>query len=197
MYPKLHYTVPYTTGPESWDLGQQDLSRIQPWPADGSVMLYVVHVFSYFVVACIVCSCLYINCSVCACVRIFLILCWDVWLSEPFSRGEICTLCSMNKDSIVTSRLPPPQARKKLYRHSHKQGRQDDCGESVFLPYHESPFDPAFDGTSQAVLEWLRKLEMVCKLRGITGLHSIVPLQLTGGSLSGYQQLTGSDKKYE
>lgn len=31
---------------------------------------------------------------------------------------------------------------------------------------------PEFDGTSQAVVEWLRKLELVCKLRGNTGLQT-------------------------
>lgn len=57
---------------------------------------------------------------------------------------------------------------------------------------------PEFDGASQAVEEWLEKLELVCKLRGITELHTVVPLRLTAGAFSVFQQLTTSDKeKYE
>lgn len=54
---------------------------------------------------------------------------------------------------------------------------------------------PEFDGTSQEVVEWLGKLELVCKLRGFTELHTVVPLRLTGGAFSVYQQLTSSDKE--
>ncbi len=53
---------------------------------------------------------------------------------------------------------------------------------------------PEFDGTSQSVVEWLDKLELVCRLRGITELYTIVPLRLTGGAFSVYQQLGGTDK---
>lgn len=55
---------------------------------------------------------------------------------------------------------------------------------------------PEFDGTSQAVEGWLEKVELVCKLRGITDteLHTVVPLRLSGGAFSVYQQLNTSDK---
>ena len=57
---------------------------------------------------------------------------------------------------------------------------------------------PEFDGASHAVVEWLEKLELVCKLRGITELHTVVPLRLTAGAFSVYQQLTSSEKeKYD
>ncbi|KAK4307617.1 hypothetical protein Pmani_020637 [Petrolisthes manimaculis] len=52
-----------------------------------------------------------------------------------------------------------------------------------------------FDGTSQEVVEWLGKLELVCKLRGITELHTVVPLRLTGGAFAVYQQLSSPDKE--
>ncbi|XP_043231549.1 uncharacterized protein LOC122386434 [Amphibalanus amphitrite] len=57
---------------------------------------------------------------------------------------------------------------------------------------------PEFDGVSQPVCEWLDKVELVCQLRGIKGLHVVVPLRLTGGAFAVYQQL-GEDekKKYE
>lgn len=57
---------------------------------------------------------------------------------------------------------------------------------------------PEFDGTSLAVVEWLEKVELTCRLRGITELHTVVPLRLTGGAFSVYQQLTSTNKnKYE
>ncbi|XP_043240252.1 uncharacterized protein LOC122390888 [Amphibalanus amphitrite] len=57
---------------------------------------------------------------------------------------------------------------------------------------------PEFDGVLQPVCEWLDKVELVCQLRGIKGLHVVVPLRLTGGAFAVYQQL-GEDekKKYE
>ena len=54
---------------------------------------------------------------------------------------------------------------------------------------------PEFDGASQPVCEWLEKVELVCELRGITGLHVVVPLRLTGGAFAVYQQLEAADKK--
>lgn len=54
---------------------------------------------------------------------------------------------------------------------------------------------PEFDGATQAVAEWIEKLELVCKLRGITNLYAVVPLRLIGGAFSVYQQLSDSDKK--
>ena len=34
---------------------------------------------------------------------------------------------------------------------------------------------------TQNVVEWLEKAELVCNLRGITHLESVIPLRLTGG----------------
>lgn len=42
--------------------------------------------------------------------------------------------------------------------------------------------------------EWLKKLELVCRLRGVTELHNIVPLRLTEGAFSVYQQLDSKSK---
>ena len=53
---------------------------------------------------------------------------------------------------------------------------------------------PEFDGAGQAVAEWLEKLELVCRLRGVTKLEDVVPLRLTGGAFSVYQQLSNTDK---
>lgn len=54
---------------------------------------------------------------------------------------------------------------------------------------------PEFDGKSHAVVEWLEKVELVCKLRGITELHNVVPLRLSAGAFSVYQQLSSTDKE--
>lgn len=42
---------------------------------------------------------------------------------------------------------------------------------------------PEVDGAGQAVAEWLEKLELVCLLRGVTHLHSIVSVRLYRGSI--------------
>ena len=54
---------------------------------------------------------------------------------------------------------------------------------------------PEFDGISQPVGEWLEKVELICELRGIKGLHAVVPLRLTGGAFPVYQQLPESAKR--
>ena len=54
---------------------------------------------------------------------------------------------------------------------------------------------PEFDGGPSApVSEWLEKLELVCRLRGITKLQEVIPLRLTGGAFAVYQQLSEIDK---
>ncbi|XP_043200185.1 uncharacterized protein LOC122369472 [Amphibalanus amphitrite] len=53
---------------------------------------------------------------------------------------------------------------------------------------------PEFDGATQPVTEWLEKVELVCRLRGIDALHVVVPLRLTGGAFAVYQQLDEQDK---
>ena len=55
---------------------------------------------------------------------------------------------------------------------------------------------PEFDGSaSTPVTEWLEKLELVCSLRGVSALEEVIPLRLTGGAFSVYQQLPAGDKK--
>ena len=54
---------------------------------------------------------------------------------------------------------------------------------------------PEFDGVSQPVAEWIEKLELVCDLRGIYSLHSVIPLRLAGGAFAVYQQLSAEDKR--
>lgn len=55
---------------------------------------------------------------------------------------------------------------------------------------------PEFNGCGkQSVLEWLEKLELVCKLRGITDVASDVPLHLTNGAFAVYLQLQKEDRK--
>lgn len=54
---------------------------------------------------------------------------------------------------------------------------------------------PEFDGTSQPVAEWFEKAELVCRLRSIKDLTTVVPLRLTGSDFAVYQQLEDSEKK--
>ena len=55
---------------------------------------------------------------------------------------------------------------------------------------------PEFDGNSGTpIAEWLEKVELVCSLRGITDLHNVIPLRLTGGAFAVYQQLPADKKK--
>ena len=55
---------------------------------------------------------------------------------------------------------------------------------------------PEFSGDStQNVVEWLGKAELVCKLRGVAHLESVIPLRLTGGAFAVYQQLPDADKQ--
>lgn len=64
----------------------------------------------------------------------------------------------------------------------------------------ENNFDlrliPEYDGSDkQSVIEWLEKLELVCKIRGITDVASVIPLRLTGGAFAVYLQLTDKERK--
>ena len=55
---------------------------------------------------------------------------------------------------------------------------------------------PEFSGDStQNVVEWLEKSELVCKLRGVAHLERVLPLRLTGGAFAVYQQLPDADKQ--
>ena len=46
---------------------------------------------------------------------------------------------------------------------------------------------------TQNVVEWLKKAELVCKLRDISHLESVISLRLTGGTFAVYQQLPDAD----
>ena len=55
---------------------------------------------------------------------------------------------------------------------------------------------PEYDGGgAQGVVEWLEKLDLVCKLRGLDDVASVIPLRLTGGAFAVYLQLAESDRK--
>lgn len=54
---------------------------------------------------------------------------------------------------------------------------------------------PEFDGKSHDVVEWFEKFELICRLRHIQDLPSIVPLRLTGGAFAVYLQLPSEDKE--
>ena len=54
---------------------------------------------------------------------------------------------------------------------------------------------PEFDGASQDVAEWIDKLELVCRLKGVESQENVIPLRLTGGAFSVYQQLADDCKK--
>ena len=53
-----------------------------------------------------------------------------------------------------------------------------------------------YDGTgTRSVVEWLEKLELVCKLRGVTDVASVIPLRLNGGAFAVYLQLDEDVRK--
>ncbi|KFD59761.1 hypothetical protein M514_28058 [Trichuris suis] len=55
---------------------------------------------------------------------------------------------------------------------------------------------PEFDGSpGQSIVEWLKKVELVCKLRGIKDVANVIPLRLTGGVLAVYLRLPDEDKE--
>ena len=55
---------------------------------------------------------------------------------------------------------------------------------------------PEFSGDSKtSVTEWLAKVELVCRLRGIHELDEVIPLRLTGGAFAVYQQIPEEDKE--
>ena len=79
---------------------------------------------------------------------------------------------------------------------------QEDCVSLLPSSYLGSMegFDlkliPEFDGGSKySVTEWLEKLELVCKLRKITDVASVILLRLTGRAFAVYLQLAESDRK--
>lgn len=55
---------------------------------------------------------------------------------------------------------------------------------------------PQYDGSGTAsVVEWIEKLELVCKLRKIDDVASVIPLRLSGGAFAVYLQLGEEEKK--
>lgn len=55
---------------------------------------------------------------------------------------------------------------------------------------------PEFSGSrGNSVSEWFEKLELVCRLRGVTDLKTVVPLKLTGGAFAVYQHLPDKSKE--
>uniref|UniRef100_A0A5S6R0A2 Integrase catalytic domain-containing protein n=1 Tax=Trichuris muris TaxID=70415 RepID=A0A5S6R0A2_TRIMR len=49
---------------------------------------------------------------------------------------------------------------------------------------------PEYDGSSgQPISEWLDKLQLVCRLRGVDDVTSVIPLRLAGGAFAVYSQL--------
>uniref|UniRef100_A0A5S6QI30 CCHC-type domain-containing protein n=1 Tax=Trichuris muris TaxID=70415 RepID=A0A5S6QI30_TRIMR len=53
-----------------------------------------------------------------------------------------------------------------------------------------------FDGLhGQSIMEWLEKVELVCKLCGVKDVASVIPLRLTGGAFAAYLQLPDDDRK--
>ena len=54
---------------------------------------------------------------------------------------------------------------------------------------------PEYDGSpGQPVVEWLEKVELVCSLRGVEDVASVIPLRLTGGAFAVYLQLAAHDR---
>ena len=51
---------------------------------------------------------------------------------------------------------------------------------------------PLFDGTDagQSVVEWVEKAELVCRLSGVKHIECVVPMRLSGGAYTVYQQLS-------
>ncbi|CDW60521.1 hypothetical protein TTRE_0000890801, partial [Trichuris trichiura] len=55
---------------------------------------------------------------------------------------------------------------------------------------------PEYDGTAkQSIAEWLEKVELVCKLRGIDNIAEVIPLRLTDGAFAVYLQLSDDERK--
>uniref|UniRef100_A0A5S6R3Q2 CCHC-type domain-containing protein n=1 Tax=Trichuris muris TaxID=70415 RepID=A0A5S6R3Q2_TRIMR len=54
---------------------------------------------------------------------------------------------------------------------------------------------PVFDGSAGAsILDWLEKVELVCKLRGIDDIATVIPVRLAGGAFATYMQMPVEDR---
>ena len=77
----------------------------------------------------------------------------------------------------------------RTFLYCHKLSRQYEIEmESFDLRLIEE-----YDGTKD-IIEWLEKVELVCKIRDLKDLALVIPLRLTGGAFSVYQQLSTADK---
>ena len=61
----------------------------------------------------------------------------------------------------------------------------------------EGKFDlelvPEYNGTT-LVVDWLERVDLICKLSGVDKVEEVIPLQLAGGAFNVYQQLLNADK---
>jgi len=54
---------------------------------------------------------------------------------------------------------------------------------------------PEFCGKpSESVTDWIDRLELVCDLKGVKNVETVIPLRLGEGALAVYQQLTAAEK---
>ena len=61
----------------------------------------------------------------------------------------------------------------------------------------EGKFDrkliPEYNGTT-SVVDWLKRVDLICKLSGVDKVEQVIPLRLAGGAFDVYQQLSDADK---
>ena len=50
-----------------------------------------------------------------------------------------------------------------------------------------------YNGTT-SVMDWLERVDLICKLSGVNKVEQIIPLRLAGGIFDVYQQLSDADK---
>lgn len=71
------------------------------------------------------------------------------------------------------------------------------CVFCEFSTMAEAKFDlkliPEFDG-STPVVDWVERVELTCNLCEVKKIHTVIPLRLSGGALSVYQQLSPAEK---
>ena len=61
----------------------------------------------------------------------------------------------------------------------------------------EGKFDlklvPEYNGTT-SVVDWLERVDLICKLSGVDKVEQVIPLRLAEGAFDVYQQLSDADK---
>ncbi|XP_064106974.1 uncharacterized protein LOC135215948 [Macrobrachium nipponense] len=100
----------------------------------------------------------------------------------------------------LQQRLNHYEEMRKGRTHSRKKPSLCFFTATSYLGSMESNFDlkliPEYDGrNTQSVMKWLEKLELVCKLRKVDDVASVIPLRLTGGAFAVYLQLPTADRK--